>query len=97
MTTTTWNIANGLIYEVEDALQEAMVFVSGVDGRKQHMYSYMTIMDYLALDKAWEELKDKYPREHWFEMFKIWHARAYLSPMSELLPSYLENKLKDEE
>ena len=38
------------IMGVEDALQDAKVFVSGINGRTCHSDSYMTVVDFAALD-----------------------------------------------
>lgn len=70
-------------FDIEEYLQSKIVFISGINGRRTHMDSYMTIIDFTALQNAVKE--NSYTREDWTEAARYWAAMGYLSPTIKLL------------
>lgn len=61
-------------WPIEDFLQHAGVFVSGVDNRRCHSDSYMTCVEYSALDAALALLEEQYhpTPDDWLGLLKTW-------------------------
>ena len=79
------------IMEIEDFLQGKCVFISGIDGRNQHMDSYMTIIDYDKLKKNLNEIKNNYTINQWKQISNHWNEHAYLSPNQAQLSSFVNH------
>ena len=75
---------------VEDYLQEAKVFVSGIDDRVCHMDSYMTVMDYKAFDKAMEN--PPFTKPELLRAADEMSGFAYMSPMAMLTAYQIQTK-----
>ena len=69
--------------EIEDHLQDSMVFVSGFDGRRAHSDSYMTLVDFPALDRAL--LTDVFTPEEWLEAAEYWATNENMQPPLRLV------------
>lgn len=80
-----------LLWELEDYLQNANVFISGINGRVTHMDSYMTVMDFEAFDKAMEKVP--FTKNQLMEAAWQMNYHSYLSPMAGLASALIQNKL----
>lgn len=80
-------------WDMETDFSNAGVFVNGINNRKSHMDSYMTVMDFQVFDKTWEEIKDKYTRDEWSKACDYWLGMNYISPMAGLLARLVRRKL----
>jgi len=78
---------------LEDKLQEGNVFVSGINGRPTHSDSYMTVLDFVALDKAWETIKDSQSKEEWELACAYWVSQKSICPILCLLGLTIKRKL----
>lgn len=73
------------VFEFLDYLQnKGNIFVNGIDGRSQHMESYMCVIDYNALKDAVLEVKDQINDTQWEEIHSWLSGTAYLSPINQL-------------
>lgn len=77
--------------EIEDILQNDNVFLNGISGRPSHMDSYMTIIDYVVLEKSLDKII--LTTDQWNEMIIYWEGNSYLSPNASQLASYMKRKL----
>ena len=80
-------------FDIEDYLQNKNVFVSGINGRRTHMDSYMTVIDFTALQNAVKE--NPYTREDWTEATRYWNQMGYLSPTIKLLSLTIKRWLEE--
>ena len=70
--------------EIEDFLQDSMVFVSGFDPtRRAHSDSYMTIVEFPALDRALAT--DQFTREEWLAAAEYWTTNENMQPPLKLV------------
>jgi hypothetical protein len=71
-----------ILDEVEDYLQEQGAFVNSINGRRSHMDSYMTVMEYAVMAKALKT--GPFTKQQWLEAANGMSGYAYLSPMAGL-------------
>lgn len=71
------------ILEIEDYLQENKVFVNGITGRTCHSDSYMTIVEFKALDQALSD--SKFSKERWAESVEYWLTNPNMQPPLRLV------------
>ena len=84
---------SNIALEIEGFLQEKNnIFVSGIDGRPTHPDSYMTVIEFVPLFEAIDEIKDKYTREQWLEAANYWIRHNYLSPVQGMLGGIIKRK-----
>lgn len=76
------------VHDIEDYLANRDVFVNGLDGRRAHMDSYMTVIDFINLDKAYKE--SEFKKEDWEEGVEYWKRHEYLSPTIGILRRTIE-------
>jgi len=79
--------------DLEDKFQEGNVFVSGINGRPTHSDSYMTVLDFVALNKVWESIKDSCTKEKWELACSYWESQKSISPILCLLGMTIKRKL----
>jgi hypothetical protein len=78
------------ILEIEDSLQEAGVFVNGIEGRNASMMAYMTCIEFNTLEQWLRENFAKYDVAVWLECLEYWTHFSYLSPIPKLLVGYIK-------
>jgi hypothetical protein len=81
------------LMQIEDDLQERMVFQNGLNGRSASLGAYMTVIDYENLYKAIEELS--YSKEDWLQYAEYNEGFAYLGPTFKLLALIIKRKLNE--
>jgi len=66
-----------VLYGIEDFLQHNQVFLNGLRNTPCHMDSYMTVVDYKAVDKALKLLHDTYAptKEDWQVLVDAWDTQ----------------------
>jgi len=79
---------------MEDLLSEHNCFVNGFTNKPSHSDSYMTVLDFIALNKAWEIIKNNYTKEQWLSACGYWKSQNYLSPILGLLGMTIERKFE---
>jgi hypothetical protein len=67
---------------LEDFLQHNKVFINGLSGRTAHMDSYMTVVDFIALEKALALLTETYKLESqdWVKPVTHWLMNPNMQP-----------------
>ena len=80
---------------MEDFLQHNRVFVNGITGQTCHSDSYMTCVDYQALDKALGVLEEHYKPtvEDWKAHLRYWLTNQNMQPPLKLVALCLCRKL----
>jgi hypothetical protein len=81
-------------HEVTDYLQNRDVFVNGFSGKPAHMYSYLTVIDYDAIDKALKE--SPFTTEQLKEVSEEYENDHYLTPIAKLTSNIINRFLKKE-
>jgi len=81
------------LMQLEDDLQERMVFQNGLNGNRASLGAYMTVIDYDCLYKAIEELP--YTKEQWLEYAEYNDGFSYLGPTFRLLATIIKRKIKE--
>ena len=66
------------------------IFTNGISGNPSHMDSYMTVIDYVALEKKWNEIKDKYTKEEWETQCLWWSDHG---PVQKQLSLFVKRKI----
>lgn len=79
-------------WDVLDYLDSCKCFLNGLNGRPAHMESYMTVLDFNALEKALKEAP--FSDEDLEVTADSLHFRAYLSPINELTALQIDKFLK---
>lgn len=85
----------GALDEVLDSLQEFKVYINGINGRTQHMDSYMTITDYPRLQAWWTIHAEDHAKETWMEMVACLLTPPAFCPNQKLLGYFIQDKLKE--
>ena len=70
--------------DIEEYLGDNNVFLSGINGRPAHSDSYMTILDFSALQKAVGK-GNLFTRQEWTEAAEYWIEVGYLTPTLKIL------------
>ncbi len=81
-----------LLMALEDHLQANHVFKNGFDGRPCHSDSYMTIVDFAALDAAFA--KSEFSADDWKVGCEYWLTNENMQPPLRLVGHTIERKLK---
>jgi hypothetical protein len=71
-------------WQFEDEMDEAGIFVSGIDGRTTSRESYNTVMDYEKME-AFLKNKKGFSVNEWKLLVEHFQSIAYLSPMNYLV------------
>lgn len=77
------------LWEIEDMLDQARVFVNGLDNRPASMCAYMTCIDFEALVTFLNNHFDQYSKEVWKECCSYWLHISYLSPIPAILSHFI--------
>ncbi len=80
------------VWEIEDSLQDAMVFV-GSDGRLAHSDSYNTIVDYKALD-AWYT-KQTFGADDLGKASDYWKSNTNIGPCLKQVAYFIDRRLRE--
>lgn len=85
-----------MIGGVEDFLQHNKVFINGITGNTAHSDSYMTIVDYDALEKALNAVDDKFKptKEDWKVCIDYWKNNVNMQPPLRLVSAYIGRRYK---
>jgi len=77
---------------IEDFLQHNEVFKNGMRGTSCHMDSYMTIVDYNALETALDILVEHYKptAKEWKNIVDAWLSNPNNQPPAKLVAYYIE-------
>jgi len=80
---------------IESFLQHNEVFKNGIRNTPCHMDSYMTVVDFNALDTALDILITEYnPSEkEWNNIVNSWLNNSNNQPPAKLIASYINRKL----
>lgn len=78
---------------VDDFLHDRGVFESGIDGRPQHMDSYMSCVNWAKLESAWKEVGGNLDKAGWMEVANHMDYFGYLSPNCSILASFIARKV----
>ena len=80
---------------IEDFLQHNEVFKNGIRGNPCHMDSYMTIVDYNALDTALEVLIEEYKptEQEWNNIVESWLSNPNNQPPAKIVAYHIQRKL----
>lgn len=79
------------VFEIENHLQEAGVFISGISGKTADMYAYMTIINFEKLVEISPSLKKAFSQEDWKTACDYWEHSRTLSPVVRLLLSWVKS------
>ena len=79
------------ICKLEDSLQEAHIFLNGIRGTPCHSDSYMTVVDFVALDKWMAE--QKFEREALEFCVNYWLTNENMQPPLRLVAMTIQRKL----
>jgi hypothetical protein len=87
-----WKLASTLC--IEDFLQHNEVFQNGMSGQSCNMDSYMTIVNYKALDRAIKILEEHYnpTKEEWGNVCNSWLLGINTQPPAKIVARYIKNK-----
>jgi len=79
---------------LEDFLQHNEVFKNGRTGRSCHMDSYMTIVDYGALQVACDHLCDHYQpsKQDWENVVTAWEGNPNTQPPAKIVAAWIRSK-----
>ncbi len=66
------------IMAIEDFLQEKGVFINGISGKPAHADSYMTCVDFVALNAV--KATNPFIRAQWAEAVKYWNTNPNMQP-----------------
>jgi len=79
---------------MEDFLQEHEVFKNGLNARPCHSDSYMTIVDFKALNKALDELDKKWKLtlDDWSATLRYWNENPNIQPPLRLVAATIERR-----
>lgn len=78
--------------EIEDHLQANHVFKNGFSGQPCHSDSYMTLVDFAALDAAFA--KSEFSAENWKYACEYWNTNENMQPPLRLVGLTIARKLK---
>lgn len=79
---------------IEDFLQHNEVFKNGIRGTSCNMDSYMTIVDYNALETALEILVEEYKptAQEWNNIVEAWLGNPNNQPPAKLVAYHIQRK-----
>ena len=77
--------------EIEDYLQDKNVFESGINGRPCHSDSYMTVVNFANLDKAFNE--SSFTNQQWEDAVEEWTTNPNNQPPLKIVGKTLFRKL----
>lgn len=81
----------GLLMRIEDHLQLSKVFRNGFTGNTCHSDSYMTIVDFAALDAAFAN--SEFSPEEWKYACEYWNTNENMQPPLRLVGATITRKL----
>ncbi len=78
-----------------DLFQDGHCFLNGFRNTPCHPDSYMTVLDYSAVDKTFKIIQDEYnlPKEKWLAFCDFWVNHTNKQPITCLLGLYLKRKV----
>lgn len=81
-----------------DLFQDGHCFLNGFQNAPCHPDSYMTILDYAAVDKAFKIIQDEYnlPKEKWLAFCDFWVDHINKQPITCLLGLHIRRKFENE-
>lgn len=81
--------------DVEDSLQLAGVFINGMRHTPAHRDSYMTIVDFKALDAWWAEHAGKtFKVDLLLSCVEYWKRNSNVQPPSRIVAAMFEHYIK---
>ena len=79
-----------------DLFQDGHCFLNGIKNTPCHSDSYMTVLDYDAVDKTLKIIQDEYslPKEKWLDFCDFWVNHTNRQPITCLLGLHLRRKFQ---
>lgn len=79
-----------------DLFQNGHCFLNGIRNTPCHPDSYMTVLDYDAVDKTFKIIQDEYslPKEKWIGFCDFWLNHTNRQPITCLLGLHLRRKFQ---
>lgn len=81
-----------------DLFQGGHCFLNGIRNTPCHPDSYMTVLDYDAVDKTFKIIQDEYslPKEKWLSFCDFWVNHTNKQPITCLLGLHIRRKFENE-
>lgn len=79
-----------------DLFQGGHCFLNGIKRTPCHCDSYMTVLDYDAVDRTFKIIQDEFslPKEKWIAFCDFWLNHANRQPITYLLGMHLKRKFE---